>query len=201
MSRWCHVGEKCGSRPRDIKWSAVSSFGGQAPSIADAVRHHADGASRKTYRAALHVSDDNEIEPCVARRLAGRPGAPCEAPAVLNGLRQRHAACRRSSDDWRATRQRSDLAPRGRNTGRSEDEPHSPRCRVLRWRRVDARVAVSEDLLEIAQQQPFDDIRHDLGARLGGLRGQYRIIGIALRAAHNRLVGGSSPPGHHVLSV
>ena len=29
-------------------------------------------------------------------------------------------------------------------------------------------------------EQHFDDIRHDSGARLGGLCGQYRIIGIAL---------------------
>ena len=37
-------------------------------------------------RGDLPISDDDDIEPCIVRRLAWWPGAPYKASAVLNGL-------------------------------------------------------------------------------------------------------------------
>ena len=36
----------------------------------------------------LPVADDDNIDPSIARRLAGWSGAPGEAAAILNGLRR-----------------------------------------------------------------------------------------------------------------
>src|SRR6185312_14410410 len=122
----------------------------------------------------LSISDDNDIEPCVARRLAGRAGAPCEAPTVLNGLRR----VKRRVDKARMSGAQlagdliqccaTDIAADGKKD-----------CAVLgveffdggapsRW------VALAEDLLEIAQQQRFDDIRHDrVPVRVNGPRAPF----------------------------
>jgi hypothetical protein len=67
--------------------------------------------------------------------------------------------CRRSSDDWRATRQRPDLA-----TGIPTDRKKTRAVLAVEFFDGGAsarRVALSENLLEIAQQQRFDDIGHD----------------------------------------
>jgi hypothetical protein len=43
------------------------------------------------------VTNDNDVEPCVVRRLAWRPGAPWDAPCSLNNL---WGAMRRIDEVW-----------------------------------------------------------------------------------------------------
>ena len=49
------------------------------------------------------------------------------------------AACRRRSDDRRAIRRRSGLAPGARHSGQWAGERRNPRCRVPQWRCAGAR--------------------------------------------------------------
>ena len=109
----------------------------------------------------LPVSNDNDIEPSVARWFTGRPGAPCQAPAVLNSLRR----AMRRVDETRMTGAQlaGDLIQRRMADIAADREKNRTvfGVELFDGGASACRVALAEDLLEIAQQQRFDDIRHD----------------------------------------